>query len=62
MEWTLAGNPTKAYSAGLSPRPLAETIADTWRWINDARPPMVPGWGIPEEREAKLLSDWQASS
>jgi len=62
MEWTLAGDPTKAYSAGLSPRPLTETIVDTWRWINDARPPMVPGWGTPEEREAKLLSDWHASS
>jgi 2'-hydroxyisoflavone reductase len=62
MEWTLAGNPTKTYTAGLSPRPLTETIAETWRWINDARPPLVPGWGIPEEREAKLLSDWQASS
>jgi 2'-hydroxyisoflavone reductase len=62
MEWILAGDPTKAYSAGLSPRPLTETIADTLPCINDARPPMVPGWGIPEEREAQLLSDWQASS
>ena len=62
MEWTLAGDPTKAYAAGLSPRPLTETIADTWRWINDAQPPMVPGWGISEEREAQLLSDWHARS
>lgn len=57
-EWTLAGDPTRAFTAGLSPRPLTETIADTWDWIKEAQPPLVPGWGITEERELELLTAW----
>ncbi len=61
-EWTLAADPTRAFASGLAPRPLAETIADTWKWIQDEQPPLVPGWGISEEREAELLAAWAARS
>ena len=57
-EWTLAGDPTKAIASGLSPRPLTETISDTWDWIKKEQPPLVPGWGITEERELELLTAW----
>ena len=55
-EWTLAADPTKAANAGLTPRPLTETISDTWDWIRADQPALVAGWGITAEREADLLS------
>ncbi len=55
-EWTLAADPTRAANAGLSPRPLTETIADTWEWIQAEQPALVAGWGITTERESDLLS------
>ncbi len=61
-EWTLAGDPTRAFASGLSPRPLTETISDTWSWIQEEQPPLVPGWGLSEEREAELLAAWTAST
>ena len=60
LEWTLAADPTRALTSGLSPRPLTETISDTWTWIKDEQPPMVPGWGISEASEAALLAAWSA--
>lgn len=59
-EWTLAADPAKASAAGLSPRPLTETISDTWEWIKAEQPPMVSGWGISAAREAELLTAWHA--
>ena len=41
-------------------RPLERTIADTWDWLQQARPEPVTGWGIAAEQEARLLRDWQA--
>jgi 2'-hydroxyisoflavone reductase len=61
-EWTQAADPTRAIASGLSPRPLAQTVSDTWQWIQDDQPPMVPGWGISEERENALLAAWAARS
>jgi nucleoside-diphosphate-sugar epimerase len=60
--WTLAADPTRALAAGLAPRPLTETIADTWGWVTDKQPAPVPGWGITAEREAELLRAWHAAS
>ncbi len=57
-EWTLAADPTKASASGLSQRPLAQTICDTWDWIKAEQPPMVSGWGIAAAREAELLAAW----
>ena len=59
-EWTLAADPTKASAAGLSPRPLTQTISDTWDWIKAEQPPMVPGWGVTGDRETELLIAWHA--
>jgi 2'-hydroxyisoflavone reductase len=60
-EGVLAADPTKAIASGLSPRPLAETVSDTWQWIQDSQPPLVPGWGISEEQETALLAAWAAT-
>jgi nucleoside-diphosphate-sugar epimerase len=60
-EWTLAADPTKALAAGLSPRALTQTIADTWDWVTQKQPAPVPGWGITSEREAELLAAWHSS-
>jgi 2'-hydroxyisoflavone reductase len=59
-ELTLAADPRKASASGLSPRPLTQTVADTWQWIQDEQPALVPGWGITEDRETALLAAWAA--
>lgn len=59
-EWSLAADPTHAFSTGLSPRPIAETIEDTWEWIRSTQPPPAEGWGTTREHEAGLLAAWSA--
>lgn len=59
-EWTLAADPTAAMATGLSPRPLTQTISDTWDWISSEQPPMVHGWGISSDQEADMLAAWHA--
>jgi len=59
-ENVMAGDPTRALNSGLSPRPLTQTVADTWDWMKDEDPPAVPGWGLSSEREAELLALWDA--
>jgi 2'-hydroxyisoflavone reductase len=59
-EWTLAADPAHSLSSGLSPRPLTQTVADTWDWIQQAQPPMVQGWGVSADREQELLTMWHA--
>ena len=60
IENVLAADPARAVAAGLTVRPLERTIADTWDWLQQARPEPVTGWGIPAGQEARLLRDWQA--
>ncbi|QYX80245.1 NAD-dependent epimerase/dehydratase family protein [Streptomyces akebiae] len=49
-----------AYAAGLSCRPLAKTVADTWRWMQSGGMPVEhPRWaehGIDPTKEAKILA------
>jgi nucleoside-diphosphate-sugar epimerase len=49
-----------AYTAGLACRPLAETVTDTWAWLQgNGRPVDHPRWaehGIDREREARILA------
>jgi nucleoside-diphosphate-sugar epimerase len=49
-----------AQQLGLTIRPVAETVADTWAWMQTAeRPPLPahrPAPGLPPELEAQLLS------
>ncbi len=50
---------TRARELGLPSRPLRETVADTWTWLQHAeRPPLPanrPAPGLPPELEAQLL-------
>jgi hypothetical protein len=52
-----------AAAAGLRPRPVAVTVADTWAWIRDGGAGELNDWGresrpsgIPPERELELLA------
>ena len=54
----MAGDASRARDAGLVVRPVEETVADTWAWVQEAGVPkgragMEPG--LPEELERTLL-------
>ena len=59
-EWLMAADPSAAAGAGLTARPLTETVSDTLAWIEAEEPPLVEGWGITPEREAELLNAWHS--
>jgi 2'-hydroxyisoflavone reductase len=50
---------SRAIGAGLRVRPIAETVADTLRFVAAEHPP--PGAAMSREREAALLAEWRAS-
>jgi len=58
----------KALAHGLSCRPVAETVRDTWDWVRSRgpeAPPYAQGGtplGIDPVKEARLLADWDALS
>jgi nucleoside-diphosphate-sugar epimerase len=59
--WAVEGQ--RATAAGLACRPLAETVADTWAWLQTERPvdnPRAGEHGLDADREAELLADWDA--
>ena len=56
--WSMAADPAKAYAAGLSPRPLADTIRDTLAWTRTVEQPAEPG--LSPDREQELLAAWHA--
>jgi 2'-hydroxyisoflavone reductase len=56
--WSMAADPTKAYDAGLAPRPLADTVRDTLAWIGTVEQP--PDAGLAPAREQELLAAWHA--
>lgn len=55
----MAGDTSRAREAGLRCRPVGETVADTWRWLQEEGLPPVrmdrPAVGLPAELEAGLL-------
>jgi nucleoside-diphosphate-sugar epimerase len=58
---TWAVDSSRAQAAGLACRPLGETVADTWQWLQVEQP--VPHerqaeHGLNPEREAELLAAW----
>jgi nucleoside-diphosphate-sugar epimerase len=55
----LAHDAAPALAAGLRPRPLAETVADTLAWLNTGAG--TPN-GLTEAEEAELLAAWHARS
>jgi 2'-hydroxyisoflavone reductase len=58
-EWSLAMGTARAEAAGLTHRPLTETVRDTLAWAQ-ANPEQStsPTWGMPAEREQELLDAW----
>ena len=58
----MAADPARAVAAGLRTRPVEQTIADTWTWLQQAEPEPTPGWGSAPEDEARLLGAWQAAA
>ena len=59
-------NIDKAVGAGLTFRPLAQTIEDTLQWYDDlpddARQGLHQRAGIPQEKEAEVLAAWHEKS
>ena len=49
-----------AYAAGLVPRPLAETLADTLAWELGQDADRVRGAGLPDADERALLEAWRS--
>ncbi|MFI7518085.1 NAD-dependent epimerase/dehydratase family protein [Micromonospora globbae] len=61
--WLQERDVTRAYAAGLTCRPVAETVADTWRWLREvggvpprAGRPARAAVGLDPAREAALLA------
>ncbi|HEX7308741.1 NAD-dependent epimerase/dehydratase family protein [Lentzea sp.] len=54
-----------ARAAGLSTRPIAETVHDTWQWLTEEQPVLdnerAAELGITPEREAEVLTAWAAT-
>jgi len=54
------GDVSTAYAAGLTCRPVTETVADTWRWLQaEGDPPVLPGRpanGLDPRREHEVLA------
>ncbi|HEX7994889.1 MAG TPA: reductase, partial [Streptosporangiaceae bacterium] len=54
------GNVDAIYTAGLICRPVSETVADTWRWLQaEGDPPVREGGfkhGLDPEREREVLA------
>ena len=57
------GDVSRALAWGLTIRPIAETVRDTWAWMQQVAasatvPSARPGTGMAPEREAELLGLW----
>jgi 2'-hydroxyisoflavone reductase len=54
------GDVSAAYAAGLTCRPVAETVADTWAWLQEEGDPPVPSTrpahGLDPDRERAVLA------
>lgn len=62
---TWAVDSSLAQQAGLTCRPIVQTVADTWRWLQSDKP--VPHGrqaehGVDPDKEARLLTMWSAAS
>jgi 2'-hydroxyisoflavone reductase len=53
-------DPSRAYAAGLAPRPLSQTITEVHAAELAAPTPPRAGVGLTPEREAELLAAWHA--
>jgi nucleoside-diphosphate-sugar epimerase len=54
------GNVAAAFAAGLTCRPVDETVAATWQWIKaEGYPPARPGTGLDPDKERQVLDGLQ---
>jgi len=58
-------NVERAYAAGLRPRPVEQTVSDTWSWLRERgleapQRPDRPPVGLSLEREQALLASWRS--
>jgi 2'-hydroxyisoflavone reductase len=53
---------SRAQAAGLSARPLSDTVADTWAWLRAAGATVDhdPANGISPDKETAVLGAWDA--
>ncbi|MEV7012919.1 NAD-dependent epimerase/dehydratase family protein [Streptosporangium sp. NPDC051022] len=61
-EGTWQVDASRAHAAGLTCRPLKETVADTWQWLQagaTVASSRSAELGISPEREAKILAAWE---
>jgi 2'-hydroxyisoflavone reductase len=56
-----AASPARAHAAGLTPRPLADTVAQTHAAEQADPTPTPDGIGLTDDQEADLLARWTAS-
>jgi len=55
-------NINRALAAGLTFRPVTETIADTLAWLATRPDDTVWRAGLTAEREAQLLAEWHTAN
>ncbi|HUJ07875.1 MAG TPA: NAD-dependent epimerase/dehydratase family protein [Streptosporangiaceae bacterium] len=56
-----AADPSAAYAAGLAPRPLRQSIAETHAAEAADPTPPPPGTGLSPDREVELLARWRSA-
>ena len=61
-EGVLAMDPSKALAAGLTPRPLVDTVRDTWEWMRSGGSWRRDGTGLAWPREQELLRELAPAS
>ena len=56
----MAADPAAALATGLRPRPLEDTVRDTWEWARTREQPSAPG--LDPARETDVLQRWHAGA
>jgi hypothetical protein len=54
----LSVDPARAFAAGLTTRPVAESARDTLAWVRDGEAPIEPPAGLDREKEQAVLDEW----
>jgi 2'-hydroxyisoflavone reductase len=54
----LSVDPSRAFEAGLTTRPLAETVHDTLEWVRSGDAPDDVPAGLDRQKERSLLDEW----
>lgn len=55
------GDTSAAYAAGLTCRPVEETVADTWAWLRSQPGPPRNDTYLSRDRERALLAEWRTA-